>query len=377
MDQVTQHLHMNAGIAETSYASNSSAQKNSIYKTKAVVEEVILDVLSKFHGSAISTTAKLKSICIADLGCSSGPNALLDTIHNKYRKSDSIMPEILVFLNDLPGNDFNTLFKNLESFQDELRETNGDGFGPCFVTGTPGTFYGRLFPRGSLHFVHSSYSLHCLYKVPQGIEQSNKGNLYISKSSPPSVVEAYLEQFNTDFMVFLKCRSVELVDGGRMVLTLSGRRNSDPTSKECCSVWDLLVTAFKDMITKGMVEEEKLDSFNFPIYFPSPEEVQAVIQSEGSFMVDQLHAYNVNWDGSDSREDRSSVTEKYRSSYDTAKCIRAVSESLLVSHFGEEIIDELFCRYRENVASYATKEKTEYTNLVISMTKGGKVVPES
>ncbi|KAI3867706.1 hypothetical protein MKW92_016521 [Papaver armeniacum] len=372
MDQVTPHLHMNKGIAETSYASNSSSQKNSIYKTKAVVEEAILDVLSKFHGSAISTTEKLKSICIADLGCSSGPNALLvishllDTIHNKYRKSDSIMPEILVFLNDLPGNDFNTLFKNLESFQDESRETKGDGFGPCFVTGTPGTFYGRLFPSCTLHFVHSSYSLHWLSKVPRGIEQSNKGNLYISKSSPPSVVEAYLEQFNTDFMVFLK-----------MVLTLLGRRSSDPTSKECCSVWELLVTALKDMVTKGMVEEEKLDSFNFPNYFPSPEELQSVIQSEGSFMIDQLQTYNVNWDGSDSRKDRSSMADKFRSSYDTAKCIRAVSESLLVSHFGQEIMAELFCRYREKVASYATKEKTEYTNLVISMTKGRKDVPES
>ncbi|KAI3861651.1 hypothetical protein MKW98_000603 [Papaver atlanticum] len=94
-------------------------------------------------------------------------------------------------------------------------------------------------------------------------------------------------------------------------------------------------------------------------------------------MVDQLQTYNVNWDGSDSCKDRSSTTDKFRSSYDIAKCIRAVSESLLVGHFGKEIINELFCRYREKVASYATKEKTEYTNLVISMTKGGKVVPES
>ncbi|KAI3989203.1 hypothetical protein MKX01_033239 [Papaver californicum] len=162
-----------------------------------------------------------------------------------------------------------------------------------------------------------------------------------------------------------------------MVLTLLGRKSSDPASKECCCLWELLVTAVKDMVIKGMVEEEKLDSFNFPNYFPSPEEVQSVIQGEGPFMVDKLQTYNVNWDGSDSCEDRSSLTAKFRSSYDIAKCIRVVSESLLLSHFGEEIIDELFRRYREIVATYATKEKTEYTNLVISMTKGGKEVPES
>ncbi|MCL7026118.1 hypothetical protein MKW94_006094 [Papaver nudicaule] len=119
MDQVTRHLHMNEGIAETSYASNSSAQKKSIYKTKAVIEEAILDVLSKFYSSTISATEKQKSICIADLGCSSGPNALLvisfvlDTIYNRFRESDSDMPEILVFLNDLPANDFKHLVQVL------------------------------------------------------------------------------------------------------------------------------------------------------------------------------------------------------------------------------------------------------------------------
>ncbi|KAI3954824.1 hypothetical protein MKW92_032334 [Papaver armeniacum] len=323
MDQLTQHLHMNEGIAETSYASNSSAQKKSIYKTKAVVEEAILDVLSMFYSSTMSATEKLKTICIADLGCSSGPNALLvvsyllDTIHQKCRESDRIMPEILVFLNDLPRNDFNTVFKY----------------------------------------------------VPTGNDKSNKGNLYIAKSSPPYIIEAYSKQFKKDFMAFLKCRSEELVKGGRMVLTLVGRRSLDPTSKECCSLWELLAMALKDMVLKGMVEEEKLDLFNFPIYYPSLEEVKSVIQSEGSFTFNQLETFQVNWDGSDSSEDGRSGTDKSRSSHLIANSIRAVSEPLLASHFGEEIINELFSRFREIVANYAAKEKTEYTNLVISVTK--------
>ncbi|KAI3846959.1 hypothetical protein MKX03_034451 [Papaver bracteatum] len=375
MDQLTQHLYMNEGIAETSYASNSSAQKKSIYKTKAVVEEAILDVLSKFYSSTMSATEKLKTICIADLGCSSGPNALLvvshllDTIQEKFLKSDSVMPEILVFLNDLPRNDFNTLFKYVESFHKELRKTKEDGSGRCFVAGMPGTFYRRLFPSDSIHFVHSSYSIHWLSQVPPGNDKSNKGNLYIAKSSPPYIIEAYLEQFKKDFMVFLKCRSEELVKGGRMVLTLVGRKSLDPTSKECCSLWELLSMALNDMVLEGMVEEEKLDLFNFPIYYPSLEEVKSVIQGEGSFSVNQLETFQVNWDGSDSSEDGRSGTDKSRSSYLIANSIRAVSEPLLASHFGEEIINELFSRFREIVANYAAKEKTEYTNLVISVTK--------
>ncbi|XP_026396586.1 salicylate carboxymethyltransferase-like [Papaver somniferum] len=375
MDQLTQHLHMNEGIAETSYASNSSAQKKSLYKTKGVVEEAILDVLSKFYSSTMSATEKLKNICIADLGCSSGPNALLvvsyllDTIHEKCRESDSVMPKILVFLNDLPRNDFNTLFKYVESFHDELRKTKEDASGKCFVAGIPGTFYRRLFPSDSIHFVHSSYSIHWLSQVPTGNDKSNKGNLYITKSSPPYIIEAYLKQFKKDFMAFLKCRSEELVKGGRTVLTLMGRRSLDPTSKECCSLWELLAMALNDMVLEGMVEEEKVDLFNFPIYYPSLEEVKSVIHSEGSFSVNQLETFQVNWDGSDSSEDGRSGTDKSRSSYLIANSIRAVSEPLLASHFGEEIINELFSRFGEIVANYAAKEKTEYTNLVISATK--------
>ncbi|WP_368736150.1 hypothetical protein, partial [Bacillus safensis] len=40
-----------------------------------------------------------------------------------------------------------------KSFRDELKNTKGDGFGPCFVAGMPGTFYGRLFPSNTVHFV--------------------------------------------------------------------------------------------------------------------------------------------------------------------------------------------------------------------------------
>ncbi|KAI3861652.1 hypothetical protein MKW98_000604 [Papaver atlanticum] len=366
MDQAThQHLYMNEGIAEISYSSNSSVQKKAIHKTKPVIEGAILDILSKFSSTISATNQKMQSICVADLGCSSGPNALLvisyllDTI-NKYRES-TVMPEILVFLNDLPENDFNTLFKYFKSFGDELRITKGDGFRPCFVAGMPGTFYGRLFPSNSVHFVHSSYSLHWLSQVtinkfniitqvPTGNE-SNKGNLYIAKSSPPSVIEAYLKQFKKDFLIFLKCRSEELIKGGRMVLTLMCRRSPDPTSKECCSIWGLLSMALNDMVLEGVVEEEKLDMFNFPLYFPSLEEVKTITQSEGSFRIDKPETFHVNWDGSDSSEG-GSMTDTLRRSYLIANSIRVVSESLLTSHFGEEIINELFGRFRDIVAGY-------------------------
>ena len=85
-----------------------------------------------------------------------------------------------------------------------------------------------------------------VHEVPQGLE-SNKGNIYMASSSPPSVLKAYYEQFQRDFSMFLRCRWEELLEGGSMVLTFLGRRSDDPSSKECCYIWELLAVALNDM----------------------------------------------------------------------------------------------------------------------------------
>ncbi|CAI9108646.1 OLC1v1008304C2 [Oldenlandia corymbosa var. corymbosa] len=196
-----------------------------------------------------------KTWCIADLGCSSGPNtfmAVFDLIKtvDKRRKSLGLeSPEYQVFLNDLPTNDFNTIFKSVPEFQEKLRNEMEAGFGQCFVTGVPGSFYQRLFPSRSLHFVYSSYSLHWISKVPE-MEEANKGNIHMANSCPASVIKAYVKQFEKDFSSFLSCRSEEIVTGGRMVLTLLGRKNENPCSKEGYYHWELLAMALREMVSE-------------------------------------------------------------------------------------------------------------------------------
>ena len=90
-----------------------------------------------------------------------------------------------------------------------------------------------------------------VHEVPQGLE-SNKGNIYMASSSPPSVLKAYYEQFQSHFSMFLRCRSEELL-GGSMVLTFLGR-SDDPSSKECCYIWELLAVAINDMVAEVHIQ---------------------------------------------------------------------------------------------------------------------------
>lgn len=139
------------------------SQNNIISAAKPVTVQAILDTFNH---------ALPESVGIADLGCSSGPNALfavseiLKMIFDKWKQLGRPgSPEFRVHLNDLTGNDFNTVFSSLPAFYNRLMEEKGPEFGPCFVSGMPGSFYGRLFPSNSLHFVHSSSSLHWLSQV--------------------------------------------------------------------------------------------------------------------------------------------------------------------------------------------------------------------
>ncbi|KAI6692292.1 hypothetical protein NL676_020002 [Syzygium grande] len=371
--EVIQVLHMNGGTGETSYANNSLLQRKVILMTKPIMEAAVTALFSTATGTTFQA-----SIAIADLGCSTGPNTLLavseiiSIVIDLCKATEHELPEFQVFLNDLPGNDFNTIFSSfLPRFQEKLSEqmkskNEESATLPCFFSGIPGSFYGRLFPRESLHLIHSSYSLHWLSQVPRGLE-GNKGNIYMARSSPPSVIRAYYEQFQRDFSTFLECRGQELVVGGRMVLTLLGRRSDDPSSKECCYIWELLAIALNEMVSEGLIEEEKLDSFNIPKYTPSPKEVQREVQKQGSFSMDCLEVSEVNWSVFDTDFDPNVVSKD--GGYSMARCMRAVAEPLLVDHFGEEIMDEVFKRYRAQLADHMSKVKAAFVNVIISLKK--------
>ncbi|XP_039172282.1 salicylate carboxymethyltransferase-like [Eucalyptus grandis] len=370
--EVVQVLHMNGGMGETSYANNSLLPRKVISMTKPIMEAAITALFS-----TVAATLPT-SLAIADLGCSTGPNALfavseiINIVIDLCKAMKHELPEFQVFLNDLPGNDFNTLFSSfLPRFQGKLSEQLKSKYGvsatlPCFVNGVPGSFYGRLFARESLHLIHSSYSLMWLSQVPQGLE-GNKGNIYMARSSPPKVLRAYYEQFQRDFSTFLECRGQELLVGGRMVLTLLGRRSDDPSSKECCYIWELLAIALSQMVSEGLVEEQQLDSFNIPQYTPSPKEVQGMVQKQGSFSIDCLEASEVNWSILATNSDSDIVLKD--GGHNLAQCMRAVAEPLLIYHFGKEIIDEVFKRYEALLADRMSKEKNAFVNVVISLKK--------
>ncbi|XP_057458821.1 probable caffeine synthase MTL2 isoform X3 [Lotus japonicus] len=362
-----QVLYMNGEGAETSYAKNSTFQRKVISETQPILEESIKRFLHQ-------TTFK-SSLKVADLGCSSGPNALLVvykilTIINETKNNSNLEAPILqVYLNDLFGNDFSGIFKLLPDFYQGVQE-RGHNNGACLIHATPGNFYGRLFPNNYINFFHSSSSLHWLSQAPEelttGEEPLNKGHIHITNTSPEIVYKAYFEQFQRDFKLFLRSRSDELTVGGSMLLSFLGRENS---LFEIGTSGALIGMILNDMVLEGLVEETTLDYFNMPLYCPTMEEVKQIIEGEGSFTLQTLKTIQISWNSHLPDDIDVSVLDNKMRGYLIAKSLRAVMEPLLSFAFGNNIMDELFSRFGKKISQIMEMETLQYTTLIMYMTK--------
>ncbi|KAF7809707.1 salicylate carboxymethyltransferase [Senna tora] len=281
-------FHMTGGIGNTSYAKNSSLQKEASDKVKHIIIETVQKLF-------VETTPK--SIGIADLGCSSGPNTLsiikdiFEAIqgipnspspNNDNNNNNNISSsEFRVYLNDLPTNDFNSIFKNLPEFHSLLRQQGNNNV-----------------PRAV--YDEEGRSL-------------NKGSIYISESSPEVVVEAYFKQFQEDFSLFLRSRSEEVVLGGRMVLIFLGREGPSHVDRGNSFFWKILYRSFATLVSKGEVEEEKVDSYDVHFYAASREEIEDEVRKEGSFELERMEMSEIrerNYEESSGKESYGMVVAK-------------------------------------------------------------------
>ncbi|PON85683.1 SAM dependent carboxyl methyltransferase [Trema orientale] len=337
---------VNGGEGPYSYLQNSTLQRGAIEASKEMIKEAILKHFDM--NKTLDSASFSNQIFLADFGCSTGPNTFLavqniveavqlkcqlEKPHHLDHSDDHHQNPIIfqVFFNDHFANDFNTLFKSLPPTRKYL------------AAGVPGSFHDRLFPNSFLHFVHSSCALHWLSKVPSQVTDRtspawNKGRIYYANAGE-QVKKAYSDQFAEDLMSFLRARAEELVVGGLILLIIPTVLDILlPSDNTINMEIDLMGSCLVDMTKMGLVSEEKVDSFNVPVYFPSPSEVEAITGRNGHFSIESMEKLNI--------ENHVLLPNlQMRVLY-----LRAALEGLLQKHFGNEIMDELFNRFSNKVA---------------------------
>ncbi|XP_065618728.1 loganic acid O-methyltransferase-like [Quercus suber] len=340
----------NGGEGPYSYSQNSNYQRGVVEAAKEKINEAIAN-----HFDIQTFFCSKNPVCIVDLGCSTGANTfitvqtIVEAIKLKYKSKgvNAQIPDFLVFFNDNVSNDFNTLFKSLPPNRQ------------YFAAGVPGSFHGCLFPKGSLHLIHSSCALNWLSKIPIEITDEsspawNKGRIHYTNATK-EVVEAYETQFAEDMESFLFSRAQELVVGGLLVLFVPAvpdvMSNSDTfTGTEL----DILGSCLMDMAKVGLVEEAKVDSFNVPAYYTPPKKLKALIERNGNFSIKRMEVLN------NQKKHLILQSASLRSLY-----LRAVLEGIIEKHFGNEILDELFNRFTQKVEGSSFFLNPEIDKLII------------
>lgn len=169
---------MNGGNGETSYDRMSVVQAYALESLRPSIAEAV---------HIMSLPSNPSPLRIADFGSATGRNSfacmdfVVACIRREYQCRNTPMPEIQAYFNDLPANDFNTLFSLLPP-KKGAEELGAGLVREYFAAGVPGSFYGRLFPKASLHF---ATSLHCLHWISQ--VQSKRQFLHHRKSKSSSL----------------------------------------------------------------------------------------------------------------------------------------------------------------------------------------------
>jgi hypothetical protein len=83
-----------------------------------------------------------------------------------------------------------------------------------------------------------------------------------------------------------------------------------------------------------LVEKEKLDSFNLPVYAASVNEVKAVVAQSEVFDINHINLFETSWDPHGDLEG-DEIQNSTQSGINVSKSLRAVLGPLLASHFGE------------------------------------------
>ncbi|CAI0441050.1 unnamed protein product [Linum tenue] len=285
---------------------------------------------------------------VADLGCSIGPNTfhnvehIVQQVRQKYNHMmmTSAAPEFQVFFNDQVNNDFNALFRSLPPERD------------YFAAGVPGSFHTRVFPNSSLHLAYSASSAHWLSRVPpevvdRGSPAWNRGMIHYG-SAPKPVEDAYRAQFRKDMGGFLRARSEELVSGGMLVLVFPGLPDGMLHSEtQAGSVIYCVNLSILDLVRQGVLDEDQLDNFNFPMYFPHPREMRELVEENQCFSSIELELEVVSPESTWLQQGGVGLRG-------WAVAMRAGMEELFARHFGgEEILDRIFDGASQKIAERA------------------------
>jgi hypothetical protein len=268
------------------YDRHSGAQLSSIQAFQGWVDDAV---------AGLPLPAPTRPVTALDLGSSEGGNAIrgMAAIVEALRRRTG--QPLQTIYSDLPSNDFNGVFANLE-------EARVAGLFPAGVYpgAVGGSFYGPLLPPGTVHLATCFNAIQWLDRLPPvplpdfvAYRRPHPGRNGPAVS--PEATAAFSRQAEEDLVRFFEWRARELVPGGKLLLVSPG-----DTDRACVAdgLGDVLNDACLDLVAAGRLGRQQYERVTMPCYWRTLEELLAPLEREdspvrGAFAVDRAEALEV------------------------------------------------------------------------------------
>lgn len=187
-------------------------------------------------------------VVIADYGSSQGKNSLapMRIAIEVLRSRIGADRPIVVCHTDLPTNDFNTLFKLLDTDPDRYSRDDANVF-PCAVGRS---FYEQVLPPDHVHLGWSSYAAMWINRMPMVLPD----HIYVPSMTGPAHA-AFERQGVQDWANFLSLRSRELRSGGHIVVAIPGANDEGQCGFE--QIMDHADAVLTEMVGDGAITADE------------------------------------------------------------------------------------------------------------------------
>jgi len=257
------------------YNENSDLQREVTAKANPFLSDGADQLVASLDASQV------KAIGIGDLGCSQGGNSLapVSLVISRIRQNAALAKvPICVYHEDVSTNDWNSVFKVLDKPESYLKHDEH-----VFAYACGKSFYKPLFPPETMHFMFSFNALHWMSRVPP--VRSLAYNPHDPNIHPEDHKEC-ARIAEEDLNNFLTYRAVELVKGGKMVLSIISY-----TPMYSSVGFDFM---FGKALRENLITEEEGKKLMSGIYVRTEEEIRQVLAKHtDKFSVDLFQVVKV------------------------------------------------------------------------------------
>lgn len=121
-------------------------------------------------------------------------------------------------------------------------------------------------------------------------------------------------------------------------------------------------------LRKGLIEEEKRDGFNIPVYLRSTEEIAAAIDGCGGFKIEKMEVLKIA-DPMNAKQQELKDPETYGRAMSTS--VQAGLKPMVEAYLGPDLTRKLFKQYAVRAAANREflKENSFYYMIAVSATR--------